>query len=104
VQACIGANTQVIDLHGRMVVPGFQDSHVHPVPGGTRESQVQLDDQLTHEAIVRFLRIYVANHPKNAWILGRGWYETPFLPSGIATRQMLVALVPDRPAFLLNAS
>jgi predicted amidohydrolase YtcJ len=104
VKACIDEGTLVIDLHGRMLLPGFQDSHVHPMGAGQHQSQIQLDDLLERQAIFDRIRGYVQSHADDKWILGGGWYESAFLPAGSPTREMLDAIVSDRPALIRNAS
>lgn len=94
--------TTVIDAHGGAVVPGFNDSHVHFVGGGLALDQIDLLEATTVEQIEGAIRAYAEAHPEKPWIVGRGWYYQPF-PGGLPTRQILDALVPDRPAYLDNA-
>ena len=92
-----GPSTNVIDAHGRAVVPGFNDSHVHFLGGGLGLSQVDLAGLETLPAVQGKIRAFAAEHESAAWIQGRGWLYSPF-PGGLPTRVQLDAVVPDRPA------
>jgi predicted amidohydrolase YtcJ len=100
----VGSRTRVIDLQGRSLLPGFQDSHLHPGDVPNPATALDLGGLKTREAILERIREFAASHPGNAWIVGTGWDEAAFLPSGQPTREMLDAVVPDRPAFLTNNS
>jgi hypothetical protein len=92
-----GPSTNVIDAHGRAVVPGFNDSHVHFLGGGLGLSQVDLAGLETLAAVQGKIRAFAAEHGSANWIQGRGWLYSPF-PGGLPTRAQLDAVVPDRPA------
>lgn len=91
--------TQMIDAHGGAVLPGFNDSHLHFVSGGLGLDRVNLLDAETVDAIGDRIRAFAAANPDRPWVLGRGWYYSPF-PGGLPTRQLLDDLVPDRPAYM----
>jgi predicted amidohydrolase YtcJ len=101
VRAAVGPATEVLDLPGRLVVPGFQDAHVHPVWGGLERLRCDLHDLGTRkeyrDAVVR----YAGTHPDEEWIAGGGWAMAVF-PGGTPHRRDLDDLVPDRPVFLTN--
>jgi predicted amidohydrolase YtcJ len=92
-----GPSTNLIDARGRAVVPGFNDSHVHFLGGGLGLSQVDLAGLETLPAVQRKIREFAAAHGDALWIQGRGWLYSAF-PSGLPTRALLDAVVPDRPA------
>lgn len=94
-----GRGTRVIDAHGGAVLPGFNDSHVHMVSGGAALERVSLLDAETLAAIEAKIRAFADSNPAAPWVIGRGWYYSPF-PGGLPTRQILDALVPDRPAYM----
>jgi predicted amidohydrolase YtcJ len=100
-EALIGSGTRVIELEGRMVLPGFHDTHVHP-RYGTGLAEVVLEDAGTPEAILDSVRRYAARHPDKAWIRGRGW-QLPVFPQANPRREWLDAIVPDRPVYLTAA-
>ncbi|MFG2137737.1 amidohydrolase [Streptomyces sp. NPDC048650] len=101
VRDLIGPATEVVDLRGRLLIPGFQDAHVHPVGGGLELGQCDLSSAATADAYRELIRSYAAAHPEAPWITGGGWSLEAF-PGGMPTREFLDALVPDRPVFLVN--
>jgi len=102
--SAIGTQTRVIDLKGRRVVPGFQDSHVHPADAPNPETSLDLHGLTTRTAIAQRIRKFAATHPHSPWIVGDGWDKIAFRPNGLPTREFLDSLVPDRPAFLTDNS
>ncbi|MEU9411029.1 amidohydrolase [Streptomyces sp. NPDC048281] len=96
-----GPRTEVVDLAGRLLLPGFQDAHVHPVPAGLELAQCDLTGLLTAEATVAAVRAYAAAHPERPWILGGGWSMEAF-EGGTPAKELLDAVVPDRPVYLPN--
>ncbi|HOC17322.1 MAG TPA: amidohydrolase [Vicinamibacterales bacterium] len=99
VKRLAGRSTETIDAHGASVLPGLNDAHLHLVSGGLGLQQANLLDASTLEEIGAAIEAFAAAHPDRPWVLGRGWYYTPF-PGGLPTRQQLDALVPDRPAYM----
>ncbi|MFT4082146.1 MAG: amidohydrolase [Nocardioides sp.] len=96
----IGPATEVVDLAGRLLVPGFQDAHVHPVGGGLELGQCDLTGALTADEVRRRISAYAQAHPDAGWITGGGWSMETF--DGWPDRAFLDALVPDRPVYLAN--
>ncbi|WP_432188809.1 amidohydrolase [Streptomyces sp. Tue6028] len=96
-----GPGTEVVDLAGRLLLPGFQDAHVHPVPAGLELTQCDLTEAKTAEETLAAVRAYAAAHPDREWITGGGWSMEAF-EGGTPTRQLLDAVVPDRPVYLPN--
>ena len=74
---------------------------MHPVYGGTQMSQCDLHDIVTSDESVAAVAAYAAAHPDLPWILGGGWSMEAF-PGGTPTKELLDAVVPDRPVFLPN--
>jgi predicted amidohydrolase YtcJ len=101
VAAHIGPRTRVVDLGGRLLLPGFQDAHVHPISGGVDRLQCDLRESRGREGVLATIRAYVASHPDEEWIVGSGWYMADFA-NGTPRREDLDAIVPDRPVFLPN--
>ncbi|WP_043268266.1 amidohydrolase [Streptomyces sp. CT34] len=97
----LGPRTEVVDLRGRLLVPGFQDAHVHPVSGGLELGQCDLSAADTAAACRELIARYAAAHPEAPWITGGGWSLEAF-PGGMPTREFLDAVVADRPVFLVN--
>lgn len=93
---------RVIDAAGGLVVPGFQDAHVHAPFAGNDRRHVWLNDtDARPEAYAAAVGDYARSHPEAEWIVGGGWYMEAF-PGGTPHRDVLDAVVPDRPVFLMN--
>jgi predicted amidohydrolase YtcJ len=101
VRPLIGPGTDVLELGGRMVLPGFQDAHVHPPAGGLELMRCNLSDAHSIEDYARIIREFAATHPDEPWILGGGWSMDVF-PRGTPEKHILDDIVPDRPVFLSN--
>jgi predicted amidohydrolase YtcJ len=95
----LGPETGVFDLGGRMLLPGFQDAHVHPPSGGLEMLQCDLNDVYTKPEYLDIVATYAAEHPEPGWILGGGWYMAAF-PHGAPDRGSLDAVVRERPVLL----
>lgn len=96
----IGPRTEVVDLAGRMLLPGFQDAHVHPAIGGrylTRCDLLPVADAGQAGAVIR---AYAEARPDVPWILGGGWSYSWF-EGGTPSAAMLDELTGDRPAYLV---
>lgn len=89
---------RVVKLDGRMVLPGFQDSHIHLMGGGLRLIRCQLKGFATAEAIYEAVAACAAKDG-SAWLRGAGWAPEAFGTQG-PTRATLDEIVGDRPAFL----
>ncbi|MER7929261.1 amidohydrolase [Streptomyces sp. NPDC096057] len=96
-----GPGTQVVDLAGRLLLPGFQDAHVHPVPAGLELTQCDLTGTRTAEDTIAAVRAYADAHPEREWITGGGWSMEAF-EGGTPTKELLDSVVPDRPVYLPN--
>lgn len=101
VRELVGPRTEVIDLAGKMLLPGFQDAHVHPPASGVDMLLCDLHDVGSLADYRRVISDYAATHPDAEWILGGGWSMDVF-PGGTPTKDILDELVPDRPVYLPN--
>ena len=97
-----GTATRTVDLGGRMVLPGFQDSHIHLIEGGIESRLCKLAGLDTKEAVFAAIKDYADRNPDKAWIEGGRW-EPPVFPQGNPLKEDLDRLIPDRPAFLSAA-
>ena len=114
VAAFKGPSTQVIDLEGRMALPGLFDLHIHALASGIEKLQCdltsegmladygKLPDDLQSEYLARVRRC-AAERPDDEWVVGHGWVMDAFGPGALASRKLLDAIVPDRPAYLESA-
>ncbi|HET9171779.1 MAG TPA: amidohydrolase [Actinospica sp.] len=96
-----GPRTEHVDLAGRLLVPGFQDSHIHAVSGGLELGRCELSALRTAPEYLDAIAGYAAANPGQEWITGGGWSLDAF-PNGLPTAAALDAVVPDRPVFLPN--
>ena len=96
-----GPGTEVIDLGGRLLLPGFQDAHAHPLLGGTERLQCDLSGSQSLAEYRDLVAAYARRHPGRDWVLGGGWWMAAF-PGGTPHRRDLDAVVADRPVFLVN--
>ncbi len=90
-----------IDLNGGTLLPGFIDAHVHPVFAGDRLRRCDLSGARTASEYQAIIAAFAAANPDAPWITGGGWYMEAF-PGGTPTKDLLDAVVSDRPAFLPN--
>jgi len=96
----IGPSTRVIDAKGKVVVPGFNDAHVHFLETGAQLSSVDLRDAKSPEEFVRRIKEFAAKQPKGRWILGGQWDHENWTPNALPTAAMIDAVTPDNPVFV----
>ncbi|MFE4330456.1 amidohydrolase [Streptomyces sp. NPDC056831] len=101
VRELIGPDTEVVDLQGKLLLPGFQDSHIHAVFGGMELAECDLTGTVGVEDYLTRIRSYADAHPDRPWITGGGWSLESF-DGGLPTRQLLDSVIPDRPVLLVN--
>lgn len=90
-------DTAIVDLHGRLVVPGFQDSHLHfPGPSSNEVNLVGAD---TLEDFQKRIADFAKSHPDLPWIVGSGWGYAIF-PNQSPDKKYLDAVVTDRPVYV----
>jgi predicted amidohydrolase YtcJ len=100
-QSEIGPRTKVVDLQGRMILPGFHDNHVHLAEGGVELSQLNLEGAANVDQIKQRLKDYAEKNPDKKWILGGNWALTLFANAN-PRKEVLDAVVSDRPVFLIS--
>src|SRR5687767_6804268 len=98
----VGSNTEVVDLRGKMVLPGFQDGHVHPISSGIELGECTLDDLTAAAAIADSIRTCARAQRDQAWVRGGGW-QLPVFKDANPSKLLLDEAVPDRPAILYAA-
>lgn len=100
VDAWRGPRTNVIDAGGKLLLPGFNDAHVHFVSGGMQLDNVQLKDVTSPEEFARRIAERAKATPKGEWVLGGNWDETKWNPPNMPTKELIDALTPDTPVFV----
>lgn len=98
----VGSATEVIDLGGRFLGPGFQDAHIHPHSGGRRMVTCDLTDAGDAAGALAMVADYAAAHPDEQWIRGGGW-QFPWFEGGMPSAALLDEVVRDRPVYLAVA-
>lgn len=88
-----------IDAGGRLIVPGFIDTHVHFIDGGFRLSCVQLRDAKTREEFVSRVKAFAATVPDGTWIRGGDWDHTLW-GGELPTRDWIDSVTPDHPVWI----
>jgi len=100
VDAWRGPHTLVIDAEGKLLLPGFNDAHVHFVSGGQQLTNVQLNDATTPQEFARRIGERAKITPKGEWIVGGNWDETKWNPEQIPTKELIDPLTLDTPVFV----
>ena len=95
-----GPQTKVIDADGKLVLPGFNDSHVHFIQGGAQLDQVNLTDVATPEEFTRRIAAQATKTPKGEWILGGRWDETKWPTAQLPTKELVDPVTGDTPIFV----
>jgi len=99
VEAWRGGNTHVIDAAGKLLLPGFNDAHVHFVSGGLQLDSVQLNDATSPEEFARRIGERAKKNPAD-WMVGGDWDETKWNPSRLPTKELIDPVTPDTPVFV----
>lgn len=106
----IGEGTEVVDLAGRLVVPGFIEAHGHFQSLGRSKTILDLTTPTSWEEIVAMVGEAAAQAEPGEWIEGRGWHQEKWTSTpegsvdGVPTHDALSAVSPDNPVFLGHAS
>ncbi len=95
-----GADTKVIDAKGRLVLPGFNDAHVHFMSGGFQLSSVDLRDANTPQEFAERIRDFAARLPKGRWITGGDWDHERWPDAKLPTKELIDRYTPDTPVFV----
>jgi predicted amidohydrolase YtcJ len=95
-----GPQTKLIDAQGKLLLPGFNDSHLHFISGGAQLDYVDLKDAGSPEEFARRIASQASKTPKGEWVLGGNWDEQKWTPAEMPTRQLIDDLTPDRPVFV----
>lgn len=95
-----GPHTEVIDLHGRLLLPGFTDSHIHFIEVALRSVQVDATGAASAQAVAGLVRARVAQTAPGAWIVGGGFDANTWTEGSAPHRSLLDAVAPDNPVRL----
>jgi predicted amidohydrolase YtcJ len=96
----IGAGTEAMDLGGKLVLPGFNDAHVHFFSGGENLASVQLRDAKSEDEFRKRIAEFAAKQPAGRWITGGDWDHENWTPARLPTRQLIDAVTAGHPVFV----
>lgn len=103
-------HTTLMDLDGKMMMPGFIEGHAHFMGEGYGKLELDLNSVSSYEELVSKVAERVATMKPGVWITGRGWHQDKWdsisspVIQGFPTHDMLSAVSPDNPVFLKHAS
>jgi len=105
----IDEDTEVIDLEGKVILPGLTEGHAHIMGIGYNLLNVDLREAKSYQEVVDKVKERAASTPKGTWIVGRGWHqdkwmEQPEMINGFPTHDLLSESTPDHPVYLKHAS
>ena len=95
-----GPQTKVIDARGRLLLPGFNDAHVHFIQGGAQLDQVQLTDAASPQEFANRIASQARKTPKGEWILGGRWDETKWPKQELPTKELVDGVTGATPIFV----
>ncbi|AFH48848.1 Putative metal-dependent hydrolase [Ignavibacterium album JCM 16511] len=95
----IDNSTEVIDLKGKLMLPGFIDNHVHFVSGGFYLLGIDLRPAKSTTEFKNILKDYAAKHP-GKWITGGYWNHENWEVKDLPTKEMIDEVVPNQPVFV----
>jgi len=99
-QGLRGSKTRVIDAEGRLVLPGFNDAHVHFMSGGFQLSSVDLRDANTPEEFAERIRDFAPKLPPGHWMTGGDWDHERWPAATLPTKELIDQFTPDTPVFV----
>jgi predicted amidohydrolase YtcJ len=106
----IGDETEIIDLQGKMMTPGFIEGHGHIMGVGYNELNLDLMSVKSYEELVAKVKEAVNKAQPGQWIVGRGWHQDKWdkkpamMIKGFQTHHLLTEISPNNPVFLRHAS
>ena len=109
-KSMIGPQTEVLDLQGKTMTPGFIESHGHIMGQGYSKMRLDLADVKNYDDLMQRVAEAVKRAKPGEWILGRGWHQSKWTPQpspmvrGFQTHEALSKVSPNNPVYLTHAS
>ena len=100
IRALAGSKTRVIDAAKRLVLPGFNDAHVHFLSGGFQLSNVDLRDAKSPQEFAERIHRFAEKLPKGRWIVGGEWDHERWPGAPLPTKEMVDAATTNNPVFV----
>ncbi len=104
IKQLIGTKTKIIDAQKNLVLPGFNDAHVHFTAMGKQFFSIDLRTAKTPSEIVEKIKFHAQFLPKGQWVLGGGWNNSNWSPNNLPTKDLIDSAAPDNPVFLYHAN
>ncbi|MBZ5534348.1 MAG: amidohydrolase [Acidobacteriia bacterium] len=95
-----GPKTEVVDLEGKTVIPGFIDAHGHFIGLGESLQRLSFVETRSYAEVVAMVRLKVTESPRGEWVQGRGWDQTRWPVKDFPDHRELSAVSPDNPVWL----
>ena len=95
-----GSSTKQIDAKGQLVLPGFNDAHVHFMSGGFQLASVDLRDASTPQEFAERIRDFAAKVPEGRWITGGDWDHERWPKTDLPTKELIDPYTPNTPVFV----
>ena len=95
-----GPETRMIDAGGKLLLPGFNDAHVHFISGGLQLDNVKLNDAASPDEFARRIAERAKITRRGEWIMGGDWDETKWNPAQLPTRDLIDSVTPQTPVFV----
>ena len=99
----VGPHTRVVDLGGKMLLPGFQDAHVHPIEAGMAYLGCSLHGATSIAEYLEVLESCDRSFPESTFVDGGGWTMDLF-PNGLPDKKLIDSVIPSRPVILKSAT
>ncbi|MBD0403186.1 amidohydrolase [Flammeovirga sp. EKP202] len=100
IEKYINSTTEVVDLGGKMMLPGFVSGHDHLISSNWMKAGVELFDAKSKEDYLQMIKEYADRHPEEPIVFGFGWNKDTY--GGWPTAKELDKAVPDRPAMIFD--
>jgi predicted amidohydrolase YtcJ len=100
VDAWHGPQTKIVDAQGKLLLPGFNDAHVHFVDGGDHLQAVQLRDAASPQEFAQRIAQRAKTTPKGEWITGGDWDEQKWSPPDLPTKELIDPVTPNTPVWV----
>lgn len=98
-----GTDTEVVDLAGKMLMPGIHDMHIHPMDGGIKgRFECAFESSLTMEQILAVVSDCAADRTKGEWILGGQWPTALLESETVPDKELLDEITNEHPVFLID--
>ena len=95
-----GTDTRTIDANSQLVLPGFNDAHVHFMSGGFQLSSVDLRDAKSPEEFARRIRDFATKLAPGSWITGGDWDHESWPNAQLPAKELIDRYTPDTPVFV----